>query len=152
MVAGLADSRAIATLQAALFERPWGEVAIDALLSEATTRAFLALEPDTDAAPVAGYVIARVVLDEAEILTIGVAKRLQGRRIGHALLAALHEQAARESVRRIFLEVAADNAAARGLYARCGYRECGHRIGYYARTGGAPADAIVLARNVTSLC
>jgi ribosomal-protein-alanine N-acetyltransferase len=46
----------------------------------------------------------------------------------------------------MFLEVAADNTAARALYAAAGYQQVGQRRGYYA--GGI--DALVLARPLTS--
>ena len=83
-------------------------------------------------------VLLRVAADEAEILTIGVAARRQG--IARALMAAALERARAQGARTMFLEVAADNGAARGLYEMLGFAPAGLRQGYYA--GGA--DALLL--------
>jgi ribosomal-protein-alanine N-acetyltransferase len=42
--------------------------------------------------------------------------------------------------------VAEGNAAARALYARAGYRECGRRKGYYQRPDGSRDDAVVMEK------
>jgi ribosomal-protein-alanine N-acetyltransferase len=85
-----------------------------------------------------GMILCRVAADEAEILTIGVTARRQG--IGRGLLAAGVEQARALGAAAMFLEVAAGNVAARGLYAAAGFGEVGVRRGYYADDG----DAVVL--------
>ena len=46
--------------------------------------------------------------------------------------------------RRVFLEVAANNAAALALYSRKGFVPCGRRPGYYA--GGV--DAAIMERTL----
>ena len=93
----------------------------------------------------AGFLLARRAADEAEILSIGVRPAMQRRGLGRGLVetfvAGLREEG---SVHRLFLEVAADNAAARALYKRTGFREVGRRARYYSRPNGA-ADALVLA-------
>ena len=95
-----------------------------------------------------GFILMRVVADEAEILTLAVrpaARRAgQGAQlVGEGLVAA----AARGAV-RVFLEVADDNAAARALYARAGFVEAGRRPGYYAGADGERRDALLLALNL----
>ncbi len=49
-----------------------------------------------------------------------------------------------------FLEVAADNAAALGLYRKAGFDAVGRRAAYYNRAKGQPADALVLRRTLNS--
>ena len=48
----------------------------------------------------------------------------------------------------MFLEVDEDNAPARRLYARAGFREVGRRPGYYQQDKGAAATALVLRRDL----
>jgi len=50
--------------------------------------------------------------------------------------------------KRLYLEVAEDNAVACALYRKLGFAETGRRKGYYARKGAAPVDALVLQRAV----
>ena len=63
--------------------------------------------------------------------------------IGRALLRAVIDEAARRELPSIVLEVADDNAAARGLYASAGFVAVGRRTRYYRR-GGETIDALLL--------
>jgi ribosomal-protein-alanine N-acetyltransferase len=88
----------------------------------------------------AGFVLARRLADECEILSLGV---LAGRRragIGAALL----DLACREAPSAV-LEVAVDNLTARAFYAGREFRRVGRRRGYYRR-GGQSVDALILRR------
>ena len=51
--------------------------------------------------------------------------------------------------RRIFLEVAEDNAAARALYAAFGYTEIARRRDYYRTQTGQRRDALVMEKTLT---
>lgn len=122
-------------------ETPWSAAAFADLLAQAGV--FAVEGPD-------GFILMRVVADEAEILTLAVrpgARRggVGGRLVGEGVLAA----AARGAV-RVFLEVAEDNAAARALYARAGFAEAGRRRGYYAGADGARRDALILATDLAA--
>ncbi len=94
-----------------------------------------------------GFMLLSLAADEAEVLTLAVApdSRRHGR--GAALLAAATEAAAARGAMTIHLEVAKDNEAARALYAKAGFREVGHRRGYYERPTGR-VDALRLARDL----
>ena len=89
-----------------------------------------------------GCVIARAVADEAEILTIGVRPAARRRGLGRQLLDAALAEAARRGATAAFLEVAADNAAARALYAGARFAVAGRRRDYY----GPGQDALLLRR------
>jgi len=52
--------------------------------------------------------------------------------------------AAAGGAKAVFLEVAADNAAALALYQEAGFETVGVRRGYYPRPGGGAADALNL--------
>jgi ribosomal-protein-alanine N-acetyltransferase len=93
-----------------------------------------------------GFVLARVAADEAEILTLAVAPAARRQGHGGALLAAAMAQAAARGAASMFLDVAADNAAARALYAAAGFAEVGRRRRYYADG----ADALVLRRDLNA--
>jgi ribosomal-protein-alanine N-acetyltransferase len=127
----------LAALHARCFSAPppWGAEAFRELLRSDGVY-LCALGP--------GFALGRVVLDEAELLTLAVAP--EARRVGHgrSLLAAFEAGAIRRGATAAFLEVAAGNAAACALYAGAGYRQVGRRRGYY----GAGGDALVLSRRL----
>ena len=131
-------TEALAALHAEAFETPWDAASLTALLD--SPGVFAVEQPD-------GFILIRVVADEAEILTLAVrpaARRsgLGGRRVEAAVV-----RAAALGAERMFLEVAEDNVAARALYARSGFVEAGRRRGYYARSDGSREDALILALN-----
>jgi ribosomal-protein-alanine N-acetyltransferase len=117
------------------------------LLSHPGATAFMARVRDgAEALPEpAGFIVGQIAADEAEILSIGVLPRFQHRGVGRLLVEALARAVKRAEVRRLFLEVAADNQAAFELYRALGFTAVGMRQGYYARPGAAPQDALVLA-------
>ena len=92
----------------------------------------------------AGFALCRVAADEAELLTIAVrpADRRRGR--GRRLLAAVIDHVREAGARTLFLEVGADNPAARALYEATGFRAVGRRRAYYRRGEGPAADALVM--------
>jgi ribosomal-protein-alanine N-acetyltransferase len=96
----------------------------------------------------AGFVLSRRVLDEAEILTIAVAVEFRRKGLGGALLGAHIARLAAMGVKELFLEVEAGNAAARALYASFGFHQVGERRGYYRKSAGPAATALVLRRNL----
>lgn len=119
--------------------RPW---------SAAEIRDLLGL-PGAFACDVAqGFALGRVTLDEAELLTIAVAPEAQGQGAGSRCLARFEEAARARGADAAFLEVAADNGAARALYARAGYAQVGVRRGYYVGADGSACDALVLRRGL----
>ena len=95
------------------------------------------------------FVLARVIADEAELLTIATRRDAQRTGLARRLMDDWHDEAQRRGAAHVFLEVAADNAPARSLYAACGYSETGRRRGYYTRDGKPPADAVIMARALT---
>jgi ribosomal-protein-alanine N-acetyltransferase len=138
MTAGATAAR-LAEIHATAFSVPWDAAAFDALLDQ--TGVFAIEEPE-------GLILLRVVADEAEILTLAVCPSARQRGLGTRLVREGATGAARRGARRLFLEVADDNAAALALYGRAGFAEAGRRPGYYARRDGAHQDALILALNL----
>ncbi|MFN3669657.1 MAG: GNAT family N-acetyltransferase [Brevundimonas sp.] len=137
---GLTAAR-LAAVHAEAFDAPWDADAFAALLTQAGVFAL----GDAD-----GFILMRVVADEAEILTLAVRPAARGRGLGARLVGEGGAAAAAFGAARLFLEVAEDNAAARALYARAGFAEAGRRPGYYARPDGGRRDALILARNLSA--
>ncbi|CAN5226868.1 GNAT family N-acetyltransferase [soil metagenome] len=141
--ATLAEAPALAAVHASSFDRPWSAAEIAALLESPGVEA-LALESDGH---LAAFILVRTVAGEAEILTLAV--RPQARRSGlaRALTEAAIRLCASSGAETLFLEVAADNAPALGLYVACGFEIAGRRPRYYDRGPAAPAqDALLMRR------
>lgn len=138
--ATVTDCALLATLHAASFDDPWSTEAFAALFGAPGASAYLA---EANAEP-AGFILVREAGGEAEILSLGV--KPEARRHGlarHLVLAAAKAILANGS-QILFLEVAADNLAARGLYGSLGFAEVGRRPAYYTKPGAAARDALIL--------
>jgi ribosomal-protein-alanine N-acetyltransferase len=122
---------------------PWDADALERILGLSGSLAYLAWQEDN---PV-GFVLARDLGDEVEILSLGVLPAWRRRGFGRALLAAVAAEAAARHSGGLVLEVATDNEAARRLYAGFGFVAAGRRPRYYRRTAGT-ADALILRRDL----
>lgn len=139
--AGPADAEALASIHATAFARPWGADALRDLLRQVGA---FAVGRDAE-----GFILCRVVADEAEILTLATTPDVRRQGLGLRLVEAAAKEAAGRGATRLFLEVAQDNVAARALYARAGLVEIGRRHAYYARPEGPAIDALIMARDLT---
>jgi len=140
---GALDLALVAALHAACFADGWSAASIAALLAGPGAFGLVAAVGDQPG----GFILVRPAADEAEILAIGVLSGLRRRGLGRDLLAAATARLAAEGVRRLLLEVAEDNIAARRLYQRAGFAPVGRRPGYYRERGVATA-ALILAREI----
>lgn len=133
----------LARLHATCFKmpRPWSEAEFAGLL--ASSGVFMVAEP-------AGFVLGRVIADEAEILTLAVDARARRGGTGRRLLTAFEAEAAGRGAVSAFLEVAAGNDAARALYRSAGYVKSGLRPGYFRDATGRTDDALVLSRRLVA--
>lgn len=118
---------------------PWSEGAFRDTLSEPSVFVI-----DVDG----GFALGRVVLDEAELLTLAVRPDRRRRGLGQGLLQGFETSSARSGAISAFLEVSEDNAPARALYEKCGWTEAGRRKLYYPRAGGRAADALILRKAI----
>ena len=66
--------------------------------------------------------------------------------LGRKLVARFVYQARLRGAQRAFLEVSAENAAARALYDSAGFAVAGRRKGYYVTPEGGRIDALVMTR------
>jgi ribosomal-protein-alanine N-acetyltransferase len=143
--ASVRDAGAIATLHAASFHRGWSEGEIEAMLLD---RAVVA-QRATVGRTVVGFILSRVVVDEAEILSVAVNAARRGKGLARRLLDLHLRRLAGIGARAVFLEVDENNVPARRLYERAGFRQVGRRQAYYSAAGGnGPAAALVLRRDL----
>ncbi|WP_104117309.1 ribosomal protein S18-alanine N-acetyltransferase [Arthrobacter sp. B1805] len=92
------------------------------------TRRYIVVEVDGEAIGYAGLMVVDVT---ADIQTIGVLPRFEGRGIGRAMLAELLDEARRRGADNVMLEVRADNPRAQVLYTRFGFEKIHTRKKYY---------------------
>ncbi len=81
---------------------------------------------------VVGFLIARVVAQQAELESIAVWGAEQRRGVGRKLIFAMIEDLKGAGVREVLLEVRASNERALEFYRSLGWRESGRRARYYA--------------------
>jgi [ribosomal protein S18]-alanine N-acetyltransferase len=133
----------VARIHSEVFDPSWDEAAIYKLLEHPAAAALIATAgPKREPA---GFVIAHLAGDEAEILSIGVALKWQRLGLGRRLIEGLIRAAQRAEARRLFLEVSIDNEAAIKLYESQDFRRVGMRPKYYKRPGQDSVDALILA-------
>lgn len=117
--------------------------------SQQTLQGFLSAHGSVLAVSDAGFALGRVTVDEAELLTLAVDPEAQRLGQGRACLDGFEFKAYAMGARRVFLEVADTNDAARALYTAAGYQEDGIRRDYYARRGEEPIDAVVMSKTLS---
>lgn len=129
----------LAALHAAAFDHPrsWQADEFRSLLAQPHTRLYH--RPGC-------FALTRTLADESELLTLATAPPHRRRGLARGLLAQWLEET---QGTRAFLEVAADNSAARALYGGLGFAQVGLRRGYYTRDRAPAIDAIVMARDLT---
>jgi len=148
-----ADCDAIATLEARLFATALDQARLMALQANPVFCGFVDLVPEQDqpqstsaddlASYLGGYLLAMMIDDEAEILSIGVTPDRQRQGVGKLLLQHFFEHGTSQNMTRVVLEVAEDNVPALGLYRDFGFAAFGRRKGYY-KQGNQKIDAIMM--------
>jgi ribosomal-protein-alanine N-acetyltransferase len=93
-----------------------------------------------------GFIVSRLVRDEAEILSVAVVSSKRGKGLARRLLDLNLRRLAGLGARTVFLEVDESNVPARRLYRRAGFRDVGRREGYYP--AGQGAAALILRRDL----
>ncbi len=139
----LRDAPAIAALHTASFHRGWSDGEVENLLLDGQVLAHSLRVNGT----IAGFVMSRCAADEAEILSIAVTSRYQGRGFARKLLQLHMGRLAALGVKTLFLEVAENNRPAIALYRKAGFRDVAKRPNYYPVPGGSAAAALVLRRD-----
>lgn len=90
-----------------------------------------------------GFIVWRVVMDEAELISIGVEPHARKTGIATAMLGIMDGELRKKGVKKVFLEVAENNSPARALYEQNGYKQVGIRPKYYDGI-----DAILMSKDL----
>jgi len=103
---------------------------------------------DEAAGEIRGYAVLMPIVDEAELLTIGVASSQQRKGFGRAMLLEMLDLACEKNMICVYLEVRVSNTAALALYRSAGFVEIGQRRNYYRNATGYE-DAITMQCRLT---
>lgn len=152
----LNESNQLVSLNANSFSDVWGERwsarDISSAMGMQGVSALAASVVEEDGlSRLVGFILARVVVDEAEILLIGVEPDCRRQGIAAALLDDFLRQSQQKGIARVFLEVRESNDAARALYKRAGFSPVGKRRNYYRNKNGETASAYTLEKQFLNL-
>jgi [ribosomal protein S18]-alanine N-acetyltransferase len=135
----LADVDAVLNIEQAVQAYPWTR----GNFVDALCHGYMCSVDELDG-EIRGYAILMPVLDEAELLNIGVLAAQQRKGVGRVMLLDMLDIACAKNMLRVFLEVRSSNAAALALYRSAGFSEIGVRRDYYQNANGSE-DAITMA-------
>jgi ribosomal-protein-alanine N-acetyltransferase len=100
--------------------------------------------PEPGPGSFAGFVFARSIFENLEILKVGVAREYHRRGIGTLLMKAAYAEGIKRGCHRCFLEVRRSNTGALDFYAAQKFTVAGVRCNYYS---DPLEDAIILERS-----
>ena len=138
----LGDLDGIVQIERAVNPFPWGEEALrDTIASSGHHLMSLREERAV------GFLLSSFVLDEAQLLLIGVSPDWQGVGVGGQLLKELINRSQDQGQKLIYLEVRSGNERAIRLYRSLGFIDIGVRRDYYPGLVGRE-DAIVMSLQI----
>lgn len=134
----MADCTRLAAIHAEGFAVGWDREVLERMLLEGYL-ADVIVSAGVFGQIVTGFALSRVVLDEAELMSVALDPEVRGQGFSARLLMRHAERLSRAGARALFLEVAAENSPALALYRRLGFVEIGRRTAYYAAQHGGDA-------------
>ncbi len=117
----------------------WSEEKYAAVFDQKEPRRIMLIAEDS--ARILGFGVIKLLQEEGEVENLAVSRDMQCQGVGTQLLRRLVDLA-KTDVSNVFLEVREANAAARALYTKAGFRECGRRKSYYQN----PVEDAILYR------
>ncbi len=123
----VSDLPSVMVIERSSFTSPWSEDSVlsDLYSGQSMTRVALINES------IAGYFIARQVIDEGQLLDIAVKPEYRQQGIAELLMQDLISGLRMKLVVKLFLEVRANNVAAIRLYEKFGFNTISTRKNYY---------------------
>ena len=135
----LEDLDGIVQIERAVNPFPWGEEALRDTIASSGHHLMSLREGRA-----VGFLLSSFVLDEAQLLLIGVSPDWQGIGVGGQLLKELINRSKDQGQKLIYLEVRSGNERAIRLYRSLGFIDIGVRRDYYPGLVGRE-DAIVMS-------
>ena len=138
----LGDLDGIVQIEGAVNPFPWGEEALRDTIASSGHHLISLREGRA-----VGFLLSSFVLDEAQLLLIGVSPDWQGVGVGGQLLKELINRSQDQGQKLIYLEVRSGNERAIRLYRSLGFIDIGVRRDYYPGLVGRE-DAIVMSLQI----
>ena len=138
----LGDLDGIVQIERAVNPFPWGEEALSGTIASSGHHLMSLREGRA-----VGFLLSSFVLDEAQLLLIGVSPDWQGVGVGGQLLKELINRSQCQGRKLIYLEVRSGNERAIRLYRSLGFIDIGVRRDYYPGLVGRE-DAIVMSLQI----
>jgi len=123
------DAADMAALHGASFHRGWSEDEFERLLLDRAVVAHRVMIGRR----LAGFIISRIIMGEAEILSVAVVSARRGKGLARQMLNLHLRRLSGFGTRTVFLEVDEGNVPANRLYQRAGFRTVGRRDDAKAR-------------------
>ncbi len=132
------DLESIMAIEPQIYPYPWTRGNFSDSLSSGYSAWVLMLNDQ-----IIGYSLMMLVLDEAHLLNLSVAKPYQKQGLGRMLLEHMVSIAKSNQMANMFLEVRPSNISAIALYENMGFNEMAVRRGYYPAANGRE-DAVLM--------
>ncbi len=138
------------------FSVPWTREMFEAELDSNDALFYICVDEDSEGVEglenkeksrILGYVNARLIIDEVDILNIAVNPSARRRGVARLLLKSIFDRALARGASKCFLEVRMSNVAAISLYESMGFKKLGIRKGYYEKP---KEDAIIMLSELDS--
>lgn len=133
------DIDGVLEIERETFDSPWSKNAFSHEIKNNLLAKYFVAVKDKE---ILGYAGIWLILDEAHIVNIAVAKKDRGKGIGEALLREIISYCQEKDIDHITLEVRMSNQVAQNLYSKYDFVGYGVRKGYYSDN----EDALVMWR------
>lgn len=134
------DLDRIHSLEEEVFESSWSYKMFDLDFKSPFSFYYIIEEEDI----LKGYFCISLILGEANLNNIAIAKAYRGQGLAKDLLAFLMDFLKEQKARKLLLEVRYNNVEALGLYKSLGFKEIDRRKNYY----GHNIDAIIMEKEI----
>ncbi|MCX8027304.1 MAG: ribosomal protein S18-alanine N-acetyltransferase [Thermodesulfovibrionales bacterium] len=121
------DIAELSSLQKEFVELQW---TYDAFISDIVNPNCICLKVSVNN-QIAGYLIARIIIDECHVTNLFVKDCFRTRGIGSALMEGLFKEISNKGIKRVFLELRMSNTKAIRLYEKFGFRRIAIRKNLY---------------------
>ena len=134
----LSDVDSVMEIEPHIYSHPWSRGNFVDSLNSGYSASILECNGE-----IIGYALMMMVLDEAHLLNLSIAKAYQKQGLGRLLLENMIRIAQEKNAANMFLEVRTSNISAIALYENIGFNEMAIRRGYYPAPNGRE-DAVLM--------